>query len=71
MKTYLRRLWAALAGREYVPLRMGERIVIASPGGHLFRMEVVEVTYHDEWGRAATLQITATTASHRLERQHG
>lgn len=66
MKTYFRRLWAALLNRQFVPLEMGDMIRFRSPGGTPLALEITQVTYHQEIDRVSVLTVEAKTPIHRL-----
>lgn len=66
MRTYFARLWAALRGRQFMPLEMGDKFSFRSPGGTPLHVEVVQVSYHQDIDRASVLTIEAMQPVHRL-----
>lgn len=68
MRTYFARLWAALRGRQFMPLEMGDQISFRSPGGTPLNVEIVSVSYHQESGRTSVLTIEAHAPIRRLTR---
>lgn len=69
MKTYLRRVWNALCGREFQPLDIGSPIAFRAPGGEVVRVEVTSVAYNVGFRSEASLQIEARPPICRLEHQ--
>lgn len=69
MKTYLRRLWAALCGRGFQPLNIGSPIAFRGPGGEVVRVEITAVTYEVDFRSQAHLRIDAEPPIYRLEHQ--
>ena len=68
MKTYWRRLWAALCGREYVPLHVGSTFAVRGPGGEHLRFEVTGVSIHRDFTATDTLQIECQSPARRMVR---
>lgn len=68
MNTYFRRLRAALLGRRFEPLELGEQIWFTSPGGTPLCVEISQVSYHQESGRTSVLTVEARSPVHRLRR---
>lgn len=71
MKAYLRRLWAALLGRPFLPLDIGSPIAFRSPNGDLIQVKVSSVTYMQDFDGIARLTVEARPAIAWLEVQRG
>lgn len=70
MKTYFRRLWAALCGRDFVPLNIGSPIAFRGPGGEVVRVEVTAVNYEVAFREPARLVIEARPPIYRMPQEY-
>lgn len=70
MRTYLRRLWAALLGRDFQPLDMGATIRFRGPSGEVVECEVTSVTYAVEFHQPAKLTVEAQNPTYRLRQEY-